>query len=227
MKTGFRELDKLINLDEPKLIILGGRPGMGKTTLALNIASNIADKQKMPVAIFDLELSKETIINRYKELDNDIVFINDEAGIEVQEICNIVRKLKQERDVKLVIIDYLQLIGFDYSIECLSSYEKNTKCVKYLKELSNELNITILVISMLSRTCEERINKRPILSDIGKSPYMIGSEEDRLKYIDVVGFLYEENANITELIIAKNTNGTEETIKLNFNEKLLKFEDIN
>lgn len=64
MKTGFRELDKLINLDEPKLIMLGGRLATGKTTLALNIASNIADKQKMPVAIFDLELSKETIINR-------------------------------------------------------------------------------------------------------------------------------------------------------------------
>ena len=222
MKTGFRELDELINLDKPKLIILGGRPATGKTRLALNIASNIADKQKIPVAIFDLEWSKQMIINNYKELDSDNVFINNEAGIEVQKICNIVRKLKQERDVKLVIIDYLQLIRFDYSIECISAYEKNTKCIKYLKELSNELNITIILTSQLSRDCETRKDKKPILSDIGSSKI-----EDRSKYADIVLLLYKDSTNTTELIIAKNTNETEEIVKLNFNENSLKFEDIN
>ena len=224
MKTGFRKLDKLINLDEPKLIILGGRPGMGKTTLALNIASNIADKQKIPVAIFDLEWSKETIINKYKQLDSDNVFINDNPGTEIQEICNITRKLKQEKDLKVVVIDYLQLIGFDYSIGQLSEYEMHSKCVKYLKKLSNELNITILLTSQLSRNCEKRTDKRPILSDIVPDSSKI---DDRSKYADIVCLLYKDSNNITELIVAKNTNETKETIKLNFNESLLKFEDIN
>ena len=224
MKTGFRELDELINLDKPKLIILGGRPATGKTRLALNIASNIADKQKIPVAIFDLEWSKQMIINNYKELDSDNVFINDNPGTEIQEICNITRKLKQEKDLKVVVIDYLQLIGFDYSIGQLSEYEMHSKCVKYLKKLSNELNITILLTSQLSRNCEKRTDKRPILSDIVPDSSKI---DDRSKYADIVCLLYKDSNNITELIVAKNTNETKETIKLNFNESLLKFEDIN
>ena len=206
MRTGFKELDKQINLDEPKLIILGGRPGTGKSTLTLNIASNISNNQNKSVAIFNLESSKELILNKYKELNNANIFINDEAGIEVHKLCDIVRNLKRERDLKILIIDYLSLMNFDYNVKALNAHEKNDECIKCLKELSNELNITIILTCQLSRNCENRIDKKPNLSDLGITINTKDLEKDILKYIDIVLFLYKESSNVIKVIIEKNAN---------------------
>lgn len=245
--TGFYDLDYAIKgLNKPKLIILASRPAMGKSAFALNIAVNVAVDDKIPVAIFSLELSKEQCIERMITLKSEVAksrntnlndeemikvkgtieelseangFIDDSPAISINEIKAKCKKLKNEKNIGLIIIDYLQLIKDG----------KDKNICKELKNLSEELNVPILVTSQLSRRPEERFKKgenpRPILSDVNTSI---------LKESDVIILLYREdyyntdseNKDIAELIIAKNELGDTGIVKLLFQKEFFKFQNL-
>lgn len=239
--TGFYDLDYAIKgLNKPKLIILASRPAMGKSAFALNIAVNVAVDGKIPVAIFSLEMLKEQCIERMiaqksavnindgltnqvklaiKELADAPIYIDDTPAISINEIKAKCKKLKNEKNIGLIIIDYLQLIKDG----------KDKNICKELKNLSEELNVPILVTSQLSRRPEERFKKgenpRPILSDVNTSI---------LKESDVIILLYREdyyntdseNKDIAELIIAKNELGDTGIVKLLFQKEFFKFQNL-
>ena len=236
MNTGFKDLDDVIKINGGKLIVLASRPSMGKSTFALNILNNIATKQNLPVLCFNLEASKEQIINKlisnnsmveYSEIqkekiDNNIwkkiqkgisifsdaeIYIEDTPGISIEEICEKSRKMKKEKDIQFVLIDYIHLISYDKR-ECLSRDQEISQISHTLKLLAEELNIPILVVSQLSRGPEERKNHKPILEDFHAS-------RDLVQVADIVMFLYRddyynedsEKKNIAEIIVIKNKDG--------------------
>lgn len=243
MNTGFRNLDKIVTLDEGKLIVLASRPAMGKSTFALNILDDIAIRQHLPVLYFNLESSKEQIMTKliaknsvvsYSEIkkekinhsewkkvqeginivSNAKIFVNDTPGISIDRICEKSRKMVKEKDIKFILIDYLQLISYKKS-EMLSRDQEISKISFALKELANELNIPILIVSQLGQGPEKRKNHRPMIIDFRKS-------ESIAQDADVVMFLYRddyynsesEERNVAEIIIAKNHNGECGSVKL-------------
>lgn len=224
MQTGFKDLDKIIDINGEKLIILGSRPAMGKSTLALNILSNIAIKQNEPVLYFNLESSREIIANRL--LKTSRIFIVDKAGISINEICKEARRMKFEQDIKFIVIDYLQLISY-VEKNCLSRDLQIKEILKKLKILSKELNLPILVLSQLSRKPEQRENHRPIITDFSESKVGITN------YVDIVLLLYRDEYynsdtcknNIAEIIIAKNPSRLG-TIEIAWMPEYLKFGNL-
>lgn len=236
MKTGFYDLDKMIDINGPKVIILGSRPGIGKSTLALNIISNIAIKQGKNILYFNLESSKYQIEDRfiisngminyekyYKAKESEIeqqllseeekdrikygkellktsrIFIEDKAKISVEEICAKARKLKQEQNLQLVVIDYLQLIDYKNN-EKLNIEQKLNEILKKLNLLSKELNIPILITSELSSRENSKVNNIPNISDFSLSKLGIN------KYSDIVLLLHRNECNnIAKIIIEKNS----------------------
>lgn len=228
MRIGFIDLEKAINLYEPKLIFLAGRPGMGKTTFAINVLANIGLKQNISVLMLNLEESKELIIDRIisketqvdiskiksKELndlekikvqetreliENSKIFIEDTNISSLNKIIELIRKYVNENNVRFIAIDYLQLIDFKSS-----SDKKIENILRQLKQISKELKITILITSQMSRTLLEREDKRPRITDLKNK-----------KDADIIMLLYRdecynentEKKNIAELIIAKNDAG--------------------
>lgn len=189
MKTEFNDLDKIINLEQSNLILVGGRPAMGKTTFALNIINDIALKQEIPTLFFSLELSKKSIINDI----TDKLYIDDTANVTIEYIEEQCKRLKQSNDIRFVVIDYLQLINCQQDME---------KVGTRLKALTEELNLTILVLSQLSKELEKRENKRPIITDLGISKVVAN-------IADIVMFLYREKYynieadDTLEIIVAK------------------------
>lgn len=229
MRTGFIDLDKTINLYEPKLIFLAGRPGMGKTALAVNITSNICLKQNIPVLILSIEESKNSVINRIisKETKIDISKIrlnelNDLEKIKVQEkrtsienskifiediglqsigkVIEVIRKYVNENNVRFIAIDYLQLM---YYTQMSDIRVKNT--LRQLKQISKELKITILITSQISRTFLEREDKKSQITDLR-------NKKGIWNYADIIMLLYRdecynentEKKNIAEIIMVKN-----------------------
>ena len=212
MKTEFNELDKLVDINKPQLIVLGSRPGMGKTTLSLKIATNIALHQEIPVLFFSLEenLGSLTIdelaerkFGRKLNLENEKIkkaklFIKDEAPFTIDEILADIDKYVKNENVKFVVIDYLQLIKYDKSKFPNEENEVN-EIIKKLKDISNRLEITILITSQMS--------------------YFVRSI-DILEIADVKILLhsyynYESKPiNSVELSICKNNNGNIGSIKL-------------
>ena len=247
--TGFYELDNLINgLNKSELIVIASRPAMGKSTLALNIAANVATDEKIPVALFNLELSKEQCIERMiaqkslvsinkikiNNVNNDEskqvkttiieladapIYIDDTPSLSIQELREKSFRLKEEKDIGLILIDYLQLIndGKDENI-----------CV-LLKNLAQELDIPVVVLSQLSKAPQERfengLDPKPILSDINKT---ISKESDVLIFLhrDNYYSTNSEEKDIVDLIIAKNKLGNTGTVKLLFKNDCLKFKNI-
>ena len=205
VSTGFVDLDnKLAGMQDSNLLILAARPGIGKTTLALNMALNAATKNKTPVGFFSLEMSKEELVDRllvgqadidawrlktgrlseddYKrlteamgELSEAPIFIDDTPGASILEMRTKARKLKMEKDIKLLIVDYLQLIDagkrFDSRVNEVSFVSQN------LKNLARELKIPVLAISQLSRAVEQRGTRKPQLSDLRESGCLVGSTQ--------------------------------------------------
>lgn len=252
--TGFTDLDgKLAGLQDSNLIILAARPAIGKTTFALNIALNAALNQKIPVGIFSLEMSKEELVDRLLvgqadidawrlktgrlsdddyskiteamgELSEAPIFIDDTPGASILEMRTKARKLKVEKGLKLLIVDYLQLVDpgrrFDNRVQEVSFVSQN------LKNLARELKIPVLAISQLSRAVEHRNEKKPLLADLRES----GSIEQDA---DVVMFLYYEgegsedildkNKRLIKLSIAKHRNGPIGEIDLMFKADRVKF----
>jgi len=205
LPTGFNDLDqKLAGLQPSNLIVLAARPALGKTTLALNMALNIATKEKAPVGFFSLEMSKEELVDRllvgqadidawrlktgrlsdedYKklteamgELSEAPIFIDDTPGASILEMRTKARKLKLEKDIKLIIVDYLQLADpgrrFDSRVQEVSFVSQG------LKNLARELKIPVLAISQLSRAVEQRGTKKPQLSDLRESGCLTGDTQ--------------------------------------------------
>lgn len=254
--TGFIDLDrKTTGLHGSELIILAARPAMGKTAFALNIATNVALKANVPVAIFSLEMSKEQLVNRIlsseamvdsnkirtgKLDDSDWakiagtlgplseanMYIDDTAGISVMEIRAKCRKLKLEKGLGLVVIDYLQLV--QGSGKRNSSREQEiSEISRSLKILAKELDVPVIALSQLSRSAEKRDDKRPMLSDLRESGAI---EQDA----DIVMFLYRdgyydeasEDGNIAEVILAKHRGGSTGTEKLLWMGNYTKFVNI-
>ena len=209
MKTRLENLDEITNsLNNSGLNIIAGRPSMGKSTLAFNIAVNLA--KKIPVAIFSLEMSKGYVLNNIIDsnlLDTQII-IDDTPSISITEIEKRCRKLKLEKNIGLVIIDYLQLISTE---EKTSREQELSNIGLSLKKLAEELKIPILVTSQLSREPDIRFKEgqdpKPTLNDFGSS-------SDIIKYADTIMLLYRDDyyyqnsdkKNILEINVVKNTN---------------------
>ena len=243
--TGFVELDyKTAGLHNSDLILVAARPAMGKSAFTINIAANAAIKAKIPVVIFNLEMSKEQVANRILcseamvdsqkvrtgKIEEDDwgklatalgpiseapIYIDDTPGISITEIRAKCRKLKLEKDIGLVVIDYLQLVTA--SGKKNSSREQEiSEISRSLKILAKELNVPVIALSQLSRAPEQRKDDhRPMLSDLRESGAI---EQDA----DIVMFLYRddyynensEEKNIAEVIIAKHRGGSTGTVKL-------------
>ena len=263
LRTDFTELDSMMSgLHRSDLIILAARPAMGKTAFALNIAQNVAIKEKVPVCIFSLEMSASQLVQRmlcsYAEVDaqrlktgnmlqqdwekltdamNDFsqapIYIDDTSGCTLTDIRTKCRRLKtQQKDLGLIVIDYLQLMeggGKDDRLQQISAISRG------LKILEKELDVPIITLSQLSRAVESRNDKRPMLSDLRES----GSIEQDA---DIVMFIYredyynkgesEEEENVkasskglSEVIIAKHRNGPVGTVKLLFQGNITKFKN--
>ena len=254
--TGFLDLDyKTAGLHESDLILIAARPAMGKSAFALNLATNAAIRAKKGVAIFSLEMSKEQMVNRILcseamvdsnkvrtgkieeedwlklagalgPLSEAGIYIDDTPGISVMEIRAKCRKLKLEKNIGLVIIDYLQLV--QASSKKIGSREQEiSEISRSLKILAKEINVPVIALSQLSRAPEQRPDHRPMLSDLRESGAI---EQDA----DIVIFLYRddyynedsEKKNIAEVIIAKHRSGSTGTVELLWLGNYTKFANI-
>ena len=254
--TGFHDLDyKMAGLQNSDLILIAARPSMGKTAFALNIAEYVTVKKNVTTAIFSLEMSKEQLAKRILAMNSrvdsqklrtgdlsdqewgDIVdsariiggtnlVIDDTPGISVTELRSKCRKLKLEKNLGLVMIDYIQLMTAG-SKHSESRQQEISEISRSLKALAREINAPIIALSQLSRKVESRDDKRPMLSDLRESGAI---EQDA----DVVMFIYRdeyynkdtETPGVTEIIIGKQRNGPIGTVKLGWKSELTKFVNI-
>ncbi len=254
--TGFVDLDyKTAGLHGSELILVAARPAMGKSAFALNIATNAAVRAKTPVAIFSLEMSKEQMANRIlcseamvdsnkvrtgKVEDDDWsklaeasgilseaqIFIDDTPGISIMEIRAKCRKMKLEKNIGLVVIDYLQLVQGSNK-RAGSREQEIAEISRSLKILAKEINVPIIALSQLSRAPEQRPDHRPMLSDLRES----GSIEQDA---DIVMFLYRddyynqdsEKKNVAEVILAKHRAGSTGTVELAWLGSYTKFANL-
>ncbi len=242
--TGFSELDyKTAGFHGSELILIAARPAMGKSAFALNIATNAALKANVPVAIFSLEMSKEQMVNRILcseamvdsnkvrtgKLEEDDwtklagaigplseaeIYIDDTPGISVMEIRAKCRKLKLEKNLGMVVIDYLQLVQGSNK-RSGSREQEISEISRSLKILAKEIGVPVIALSQLSRAVEQRPDHRPMLSDLRESGAI---EQDA----DIVMFLYRddyynqdsEKKDIAEVILAKHRGGSTGTVEL-------------
>lgn len=243
--TGFIDLDyKTAGLHNSDLILIAARPAMGKSAFALNIATNAAVKAKVPAVLFSLEMSKEQMVNRILcseamvdsnkvrtgKIDDDDwikladtmgdlseapIYIDDTPGISINEIRAKCRKLKLERNIGLVVIDYLQLVQGSSKRASGSREQEISEISRSLKILAKEINVPVIALSQLSRAPEQRPDHRPMLSDLRESGAI---EQDA----DIVMFLYRddyynedsEDKGLAEVIVAKHRAGSTGTVKL-------------
>lgn len=253
--TGFYDLDNMTSGFHPgELIIIASRPSMGKTALALNIFSNLINNYKTPVAFFSLEMNSEHILYRLissnsnlnllklrngkleekefisfieviSNFDNSYCFIDDSIFLDILDIKNKARSMVLKNGVKLIIIDYLQLITSSRNYE--NKVIEISEISKSLKNLARELNIPIIALSQLNRGVENRIDKRPLMSDLRESGSL---EQDA----DLVLLLYREEyylrnniplekIGLSEIIISKNRNGPTGIIYLKYFHEITKF----
>ena len=254
--TGFADLDyKTAGLHGSELILVAARPAMGKSAFALNIATNAAVRAKTPVAIFSLEMSKEQMVNRILcseamvdsnkvrtgkldeqdwgklasalgPLSESEIYIDDTPGISVMEIRAKCRKLKLEKGLGLVVIDYLQLITGSNKRNG-SREQEISEISRSLKILAKEIDVPVIALSQLSRAVEQRPDHRPMLSDLRESGAI---EQDA----DIVMFLYRddyynedsEKKNVAEVIMAKHRAGSTGTVELLWLGNYTKFANI-
>ena len=254
VNTGFADLDKMTaGLQPADLILVGARPSMGKTAFLLNIAQYAAINKNVPTAIFSLEMSKEQLGNRLLSMEANVdstrlrtgaleesdwekisdsiprlaqspLYIDDTPGLSVTEMRAKCRKLKIEKNLGLVVVDYLQLMGASAGSRPDSRQQEISDISRSLKGMAKELNIPLLVAAQLSRAVEARKDHRPMLSDLRESGAI---EQDA----DVVAFLYRDEyynpetlkKNHAEVIIAKQRNGPTGTVELTYLGALTKF----
>ncbi len=254
--TGFTDFDaKTAGLQKSDLILIAARPSMGKTAFVLNVAQYAAMRENVPVAIFSLEMSKEQLVNRMlcaealvdsqKVRTGDLnsedwsklveamgrlseapIYIDDTPGITAMEIRAKCRRLKLEKGLGLVVIDYLQLMSGNGRND--SRQQEISEISRSLKAIAREIEAPVIALSQLSRACEARSDHRPMLSDLRESGAI---EQDA----DVVAFLYRdeyyypektEKKNMAELIITKQRNGPTGTVNLTWLGQYTKFANM-
>ncbi|MBO4514204.1 MAG: replicative DNA helicase, partial [Lachnospiraceae bacterium] len=253
--TGFNDLDyRTAGMQPSDLVLIAARPSMGKTAFALNIAQNVAFRQKKCVAIFSLEMSKEQLVNRMFSLESNVdaqklrtgqladnewerliesaaqigksnLIIDDTPSISVSELRSKCRKYKMEHGLSMIIIDYLQLMSGSGKNE--SHQLEIAEISRNLKAVARELNVPVLALSQLSRGVEGRPDHRPMLSDLRDSGAI---EQDA----DVVMFIYRddyyhpdtEKKGISEIIVAKQRNGPIGTVELVWLPEYTKFANL-
>jgi replicative DNA helicase len=255
--TGFDRLDDLTTgLQKSDLIIIAGRPSMGKTALALNIAQYAALETNVPVAVFSLEMSKEQLVMRMLSSESRVdsqrlrkgflgetdwpkliaaadrlseapIYIDDTPAITVMEMKAKSRRLKAESGLGLIILDYLQLMrGSAYRD---SREQEISEISRSLKALAKEISVPVIALSQLNRKVEDRTSRRPMMADLRESGAI---EQDA----DLIAFIYRDEVynksednpekGIAEIIIAKQRNGPIGTVKLAFQEKFTRFENL-
>ncbi len=250
--TGFVDFDqKTAGLQKSDLILLAARPSMGKTAFALNIIQNAAIRSNVPTAVFSLEMSREQLVNRMlcseamldaqrlrtgELTDSDWadliqamgplsqapIYIDDTPGVTPMEVRSKCRRLKVEKGLGLIVIDYLQLMSGNSRND--SRQQEISEISRALKAIAREMEAPVIALSQLSRACEQRADHRPMLSDLRESGAI---EQDA----DVVAFLYRdeyyfpdtEKKNQAELIIAKQRNGPTGTVDLTWMGQYTKF----
>jgi len=255
LPTGFTDLDQMLaGLQPADLVIVAGRPAMGKSSLALGLAEHVAVAHKVPVAVFSLEMSKEHLVQRMLcsharinahnvrtgmlstsdwpkltqaagKLSEAPIFIDDTPGITILELRAKARRLKSRQGIGLMILDYLQLM--DEQSRSENRQQEIALISRNLKALARELNIPVVAVSQLSRAPERRETFRPRLSDLRES----GSIEQDA---DVVLLLFreeyytptDENQGVAEIIIGKQRNGPTGTVKLSFIKEYTRFESL-
>lgn len=249
IRTGFSDLDNMLSgMQNSNLLILAARPGQGKTALAVNIAQFVGVSEGLPVGFFSLEMSQEELVDRLLigqadvdawrlktgrlsetdfaklseamgELAEAPIFIDDTPGISISEMRTRARRLQLEQHIRLLIVDYLQLVDpgrrYDNRVQEVSAVSQN------LKNLARELRIPVLAVSQLSRAVEHRGEKRPQLADLRESGAI---EQDA----DVVMFLYRTEDELTptmpmRMLIAKHRNGPTGEIDLLFRGDRIRF----
>jgi len=253
--TGYIDFDiKTAGLQDSDLIVVAGRPSMGKSAFALGMVEHAGIIEKIPTAVFSLEMSKEQLAQRMLcahakvdarkvrtgylatsdwprltaaagKLSEAPIFIDDSPSISVMELRAKARRLKAQQDIKLIILDYMQLMRGSSSVE--SRQQEISEISRSLKALARELRVPIVAISQLSRAVESRTDHRPQLSDLRESGAI---EQDA----DVVVLLLREeyynptseNQGIAEVIIAKQRNGPVGSLKLAFIKEYTRFENI-
>jgi len=255
--TGFRELDKLTaGFQRSDLLIVAGRPAMGKTSFALNVAVNAAIALKEPVLVFSLEMSKEQLIKRMlasegrvnasvmrnndpkaddwprlinaaNTLSQTQVHLDDSSPMTPMEIRSKSRRLKAEKGLCLVVIDYLQLMrGGGRKSD--NREQEISEISRSLKSLAKELDVPVVALSQLNRGVESRPDKRPMISDLRESGAI---EQDA----DVIMFVYRdeyynpdntENAGLAEIIIGKQRSGPTGTVTCRFFNEYTRFENL-
>lgn len=251
-KSGFSDLDSVITgLNKSDLLILAARPGMGKTSFALNIATNVCRKSDKQVAVFSLEMSKEQLATRMLSsealvpsnhlktgnlsgddwtrlasgadvLSRMNMYLDDTSGITVPQMK---AKLRRIKNLGLVVIDYLQLMSSGRKID--NRVTEISEITRQLKIMAKELEVPVITLSQLARGPESRTDHRPLLSDLRES----GSIEQDA---DIVMFLYRdayynketEKQNISECIVAKNRHGETSTVELVWDGQFTRFSNI-
>lgn len=250
--SGFHDLDKMTSgFQRSDLIIVAARPSVGKTAFALNIAQNVGVRAKETVAIFSLEMGEAQLVQRMVCAESNVdaqrmrtgflesddwekltmaigalseanIYIDDSPGITVADIRAKCRRLKQEKGLGMILIDYLQLISGRGKGD--NRQQEVSEISRTLKQIARELDVPVIALSQLSRGVEQRQDKRPMMSDLRES----GSIEQDA---DIVAFLYRddyydketEKKNIIEIIIAKQRNGPVGTVELAFLKNYNKF----
>ncbi len=256
LKSGFHDLDSVIQgFQKSDLIIIAGRPSMGKTALSLNIVVNVIQYSKLPILFFSLEMSREQIMYRLLSMESNVnqmrlrngklsqndwikvnrvvsilsklpLFIDDSSDLSIPSIRSKIKKLMFEQNrIGLVIIDYLQLMQ-NSRLKIENRVQELSQITRSLKIIAREFNVPIIALSQLSRNVENRIEKKPVLSDLRES----GSIEQDA---DLVLMLYKKDSSVDskktnqiELIIAKQRNGPIGSIQLNFDQRSNKFSNI-
>ncbi len=256
LSSGFVDLDRITGGFNPSnLIILAARPSMGKTALALNIASYVSFKQNTPVAVFSLEMNSDELLHRLicstaevesekikmgsidgyeyqkvvaavNEMNKHSLIIDDQPGMKITDLRARARRLKEVHGIGFMVIDYLQLLSGSKSFYNSENRQNEiSEISRMLKNLARELNIPVLCLSQLSRKVEERAGHRPMLSDLRES----GSIEQDA---DLVMFVFRreyynasDKPGMAELLVAKNRHGQVGEVKLTFRKHLAQFQN--
>jgi replicative DNA helicase len=255
--SGFYDLDKLTTgFHEGDLVIIAARPAMGKTSFALSIIHNVSVIERLPSAFFSLEMSKEQIgmrllslesriplkslrsgflgekdLERLTEVALDIakapIYIDDTASLSILELRAKARRLKREKDIKLIVVDYLQLMRSHRRTE--NRQQEVAEISRGLKALAKELNIPVIALAQLSRQVEIRADKRPQLADLRESG-SIEQDADLVMFIHRPEYYKKnptpEEEGLAEIIIAKQRNGPTGIVKLAFIKDITKFENL-
>lgn len=253
--TGYIDFDiKTAGLQASDLIVVAGRPSMGKSAFALGIAEHAGVIEKVPTAIFSLEMSKEQLVQRLLcshakvdahkvrtgylatsdwprltaaagKLSEAPIFIDDSPAISVMELRARARRLKAHHDIKLILLDYMQLMRGTMGME--NRQQEISEISRSLKALARELNIPVVAISQLSRAVESRTDHRPQLSDLRESGAI---EQDADVVVLILREEYynpsPENQGVAEVIIAKQRNGPVGSLNLSFIKEYTRFENI-